>query len=72
MLKAIGHLLEILAGFLSPGARKRRARERDLKKVKKLEAEYGKALADGDPERAQEVAHELRELRERLRLLDAD
>ena len=72
ILKILGWLLQILAGFFSPEERKKRRKERIWNTIKRLEEEYGKAFADGDPEKAQEIDHEMRSLREKLRLLDAE
>ena len=64
------NLLSVLAYFFDPKERKRRQKEKTLKQIEILETEYGKALAEGDAQRASEVAAEMGISRQRVKQIE--
>jgi len=55
--------LSILAYFFNPKVREKRDRKKDWAEMKRLEAEYKKALAEGRPQAAAVLDQQMRELR---------
>jgi len=60
---AVKNALSVLAYFFNPKLREKREKEKNWNEFKKLEGQYAKALADGDPVLAAQLDKRLRESR---------
>ena len=62
--------LSVLAYFFNPKLREKRDREKVWNEFKKLEDQYAKALAGGDPQKAAQLDKQMRELRAKYKYLN--
>ena len=67
----IGWALKLLSYFLDPEVRKKNRREKIYTELKDLETEIGLALANGDPMKAAALDRRLRDLRQKIRYVEA-
>lgn len=67
----IGWALKLLSYFLDPEVRKKNRKDKIYTELKDLEDRIGLALAEGDPMKAAALDKRLRELRQKIRYVEA-
>ncbi|MFC1709716.1 hypothetical protein ACFL2J_06655 [Candidatus Omnitrophota bacterium] len=70
ILQVLKNAFSVLGFFFSPEIRKKRDRKADWKSFKDLERQYREALANKDPQKASQIAKQMKELRAEYKFLN--